>query len=133
MIEQLKQSEKTQQLKNEKAKGTAASEFDLLNLHKKKQQATNLKEKKELIVEQVIEKKSEELHIPNIGAIEKKIEDQKKVINPFQKSRVDQSRYEQRKQKRDRTTAKNERMDKKRVQKQSEKEEAKLRRLKGQE
>eukprot|EP00347_Sterkiella_histriomuscorum_P013473 403364580 len=106
------------------------TEFDMMNSFKKPQQEQQMAKKKEYIVEQVIEKKSEETITANLSAIEKRIEEQNKVVNPFSKSRVQLSRFEERKQKREKQNAKNERGEKRRMQKQIEKDDLKLKKLK---
>ena len=69
-----------------------------------------------MIIEEVIERESEEAPlIANVSAIEKRIEEQNRVVNPFQKSRVVKTKFEERKIKRERQQNKKDRTEKKRV------------------
>ena len=102
------------------------SEFDVIHKHRK---ADEPPKKQELVVEQVIQKKSEQALTADVSAIEKRIEEQKRKVGPLVKSRVVQTTFEARKQKRERVAARAETDQRRRLEKEQEKGAAKLRKL----
>lgn len=78
-----------------------STEFEMLNSFRPAQ-APVLATKREMIVQQVIQRDASEAQMPNTSAIQFRIEEQNRVINPFQKSRVVKTKVEERQIKRDR-------------------------------